>query len=125
MRPGIAYRRVRSTTRAFVGTPDVPLPTDFTRSPSTTTTGSVMTLLPSHSFPKRRTATSDGPGAPPVGACPATAPIDGSIAATIAANSCFRMAMVPSEDVLHTDLQLPGRPGVRLKDAREVPRVEI
>ena len=56
--PGIPYNLERSTTGTLGGTAELPLPTDLTRSPSTTTTASVITLLPSQSLPNRIAVTS-------------------------------------------------------------------
>src|SRR5712691_10548970 len=128
--PGIPYNLERSTTGTLDGTAELRLPTDLTRSPSTT--ASVITLAPSQSLPNRIAVTSGDFWELPAEFCAGTARragIASKIEIKTVAISVLRIdAVLPpitSEDVLHTNLDLARRPGIRLKDPREIPRIEV
>src|SRR5262245_13836362 len=102
----------------------VPEPTDFTRSPSTTTTALRVTLVPSQMLPNRSTVVAGGAGA--WASVPATATVAAQAAANVMVRAAWRVIFMapPSERVLDANLHLPRRSGVRLLDLREGARIE-
>src|SRR5580765_6166958 len=109
---------------ALAGTA-VPEPTDFTRSPSTTTTALRVTLVPSQTLPNRSTVVTGGVGAWARG--PPTAATHPHTATSVIFRATLRVVSMepPSERVLDADLHLPRRSRVRLLDLREGARVEV